>query len=111
MSLDFQIQRVYVTEQRIRELFNKGQYWARARNGEFTLDYIYNKPAPPQAGQVPGTKSQIIAYINSNGDQIALVHQYLQPNGSLGGSGKPDPKLLLEGQILYQIDHGDVDLS
>jgi hypothetical protein len=108
MSLDFSIHKVYVSEQRIRELFNAGQYWERARNGEFTLNYIYNKPAPESANQVLGTKSQVIEYINSNGEQIALVHQYLQPNGQLGGSGRPDPKLLREGQILYDIDHGDL---
>jgi hypothetical protein len=111
MSLGSNVQRVYVTQQRMRELFNAGQYWTRARNGEFSLDYIYNKPAPPQAGQSPGTRSQIIAYLNSNGEQIALVHQYLRPDGTLGGSGRPDPKLLLQGEILYQIDYGDIDLT
>jgi hypothetical protein len=109
MSLDSRIQLVYVSRQRIRALFNEGKYWTRARNGEFTLEHIYNKPAPARAGQPRGTRSQIVAYINSNGDQIALVHQYLKPDGTLGGSGKPDPKELLQGEILYKIDYGDFD--
>ena len=109
MSLDSRVHLVYVSKQRIRQLFNEGRYWTRARNREFTLEYLYNKPAPREAGQIPGTKSQIVAYINSNGQQIALVHQYLKPDGTLGGSGKPDPKELLEGQILYKIDYGDID--
>jgi hypothetical protein len=108
MSLDSRIQVVYVSRQRIRALFNEGKYWRRARDGEFTLEYIYNKLAPAGAGQPRGTKSQIVAYINSNGEQIALVHHYLRPDGTLGGSGKPDPKELLQGQILYKIDYGDV---
>lgn len=109
MSLDSRIQLVYVSRQRIRALFNEGKYWTRARNREFTLEYIYNKLAPARAGQPRGTKSQIVAYINSNGDQIALVHQYLKPDGTLGGSGKPDPKELLEGEVLFKIDYGDID--
>jgi hypothetical protein len=108
MSLDSRVHIVYVSKQRIRALFNEGKYWTRARGREFTLEYLYNKRAPARAGQPRGTKSQIIAYINSNGDQIALVHQYLKPDGTLGGSGKPDPKELLEGQVLYKIDYGDI---
>jgi|HubBroStandDraft_6_1064221.scaffolds.fasta_scaffold1408849_1 hypothetical protein len=109
MSFDSRIQLVYVSRQRIRALFNEGKYWTRARNGEFTLEYIYNKLAPARAGKPRGTKSQIVAYINSNGDQIALVHQYLKSDGTLGGGGQPDPKELLEGEVLYKIDYGDID--
>ena len=108
MSLDSRVHIVYVSKQRIRALFNEGKYWTRARNREFTLEYLYNKRAPAKAGQPRGTKSQIIAYINSNGQQVALVHQYLKPDGTLGGSGKPDPKELLEGAVLYNIDYGDI---
>ena len=109
MPLDSRIHIVHVSKQRIRELFNDGKYWTRARNREFTLEYIYNKPAPASAGQPRGTKSQVIAYINSNGEQIALVHQYLKRDGTLGGSGMPDPKELLQGEVLYKIDYGDID--
>ena len=109
MSLDSRVHLVYLSRQRIRALFNDGKYWTRARNGEFTLKYIYNKPASAKAEQPRGTKSQIIAYINSNGEQIALVHQYLKPDGTLGGSGKPDPKELLQGEVLYKIDYRDID--
>jgi len=28
---------------------------------------------------------------------IAIVHQYLLPNGTLGGSGRPDPKRVTVG--------------
>jgi hypothetical protein len=30
-----------------------------------------------------------------------MVHQYLQPDGTLGASGQPDPKRLLHDGILY----------
>ncbi len=33
--------------------------------------------------------------------KVALVHQYLRPDGRIGASGMPDPKWLLgEGEIL-----------
>jgi len=33
---------------------------------------------------------------------VALVHQYLRRDGSLGASGKPDPKMLFDrGELLY----------
>jgi|SRR5579863_770166 hypothetical protein len=109
MSLDSRVHLVYVSKQRIRQLFNEGRYWIRARNREFTLEYLHNKPAPREARQVRGTKSQIVAYFDSNGEQVALVHQYVKPDGTLGGSGKPDPKELRQGDVLYKIDYGDID--
>jgi hypothetical protein len=30
-----------------------------------------------------------------------LVHQYLRPDGKVGGSGRPDPKAVLDGDTLY----------
>lgn len=40
-------------------------------------------------------------YLDADGNQIALVHQYLRRDGTLGASGLPDPKWLLhEGEVL-----------
>jgi hypothetical protein len=33
----------------------------------------------------------------------------LKRDGTLGGSGQPDPKELLQGEVLYKIDYGDID--
>jgi hypothetical protein len=30
-----------------------------------------------------------------DGDPIAIVHQYVRPDGQLGGSGRPDPKRVI----------------
>lgn len=43
----------------------------------------------------------MISYLDTNGQEVARVHQYLQPDGTLGASGKPDPKRLLQGGVLY----------
>jgi hypothetical protein len=51
------------------------------------------KDQPGPSHQLPGTRSQSVPYFLM-GDKIAVCHQYTRPDGSLGGSGKPDPKML-----------------
>jgi len=43
--------------------------------------------------QSRGTRSQTVPYFLM-GLLIAVCHQYTRPDGSLGASGKPDPKML-----------------
>lgn len=49
------------------------------------------------------TRSQILAYEDPPGKQIAVVHQYLRPDGTIGGSGRPDPKRLMVNGIVYAV--------
>lgn len=58
-------------------------------------------PSPPLAGEPICTRSQIIAYRDDQGHQIARVHQYLRQDGSLGASGKPDPQVVLHDDAIY----------
>ena len=51
-------------------------------------------PAPERSGEPTCTRSQMISYV-CGGTEIARAHRYLRPDGSIGGSGKPDPKLLI----------------
>jgi hypothetical protein len=44
--------------------------------------------------------SQTVEYYDGD-NRVALVHQYLRPDGTIGASGRPDPKALLEDGILY----------
>ena len=47
------------------------------------------------------SRSQTVRYVDDDGASIAVVHQIQEPNGSLGASGKPDPKFLrLETEVL-----------
>src|ERR1035437_9587823 len=56
-------------------------------------------PGPPH--QPPGTRSQTIPF-SLMGHQIAVCHQYTLPDGTLGASKKPDPKMLkYQGNQLY----------
>lgn len=89
----------------IREAFNFGQFWERAQLGEFSLlleyDKHYTRQEASQRHVTYCSRSQTVRYVDNSGDSIAVVHQIREPNGSLGASGKPDPKFLrLETEVL-----------
>ncbi len=96
--------RFVVSPRELRELFNAGRFWERVKEGELTekLDRE-GHPSPRFSGEPPCTRSQVIAYINSSGHRVAVVHQYLRKDGTLGGSGKPDPKKLFQDGTLYVV--------
>ena len=92
-----------VTPDIIRQAFNSGQFWERAQGGELrTVIKRNSHPEPPPKREPMCTRSQFIVYYTQQGEAIAGVHQYLRPDGTLGGSGRPDPKrLVLGNEILY----------
>lgn len=95
-----QVRRVSASE--LRELFNDGGYEEKVAADELIAVVEREHPARPQAGEPAGTLSQMIWYFDSSMNRVALVHQYLRPDGTIGGSGRPDPKrLLLDNEILF----------
>ena len=93
---------IRVSPQKLRQLFNDGKFWERAKQG-LLLEKLDSEghPSPKQSGEPPCTRSQIIAYLDSSGHRVAVVHQYLRKDGNLGGSGRPDPKKLFHEGKLY----------
>lgn len=97
------IQRVSPRE--LRKMFNDGKYWEQVKQGTLRAEVKKsNHPSSPKARVPFCTRSQYLIYINNNGRKVAGVHQYLQPDGKLGASGRPDPKELLINNILYIAD-------
>lgn len=94
----------YVSAAELRAYFNEGRYADLVVQGILHEKLIREAPARPGAKQPPGTRSQTLAYLNSEGRQIAKVHQYLRADGKLGGSGRPDPKILFHNGTLYFLD-------
>lgn len=79
----------------IRRAFNDGGYVERATRGELSLTIVWDREVDSQrSGEPPGTRSQIVIYTDG-ADAVAMVHRYLRPDGTLGGSGRPDPKVLV----------------
>ena len=72
-------------------MFNDENQWHRALYGD-----LYRAPVEDdhiqrrRSGQPPCTHSQLMAYFDEQGRQVAIVHQFRPPDGSLGADGLPD---------------------
>jgi hypothetical protein len=76
----------------------------KVAKGEYTTKILASRvPNPMPAFLQPGTQSQEIGYYDSEGKEIARAHQYLQPDGTLGASKKPDPKRIVYQGTLYYL--------
>ncbi len=95
------VQRIASAE--LRRIFNDRRLWAKVETGELIEKVIRSgHPAPHRSGQPFCTQSQMVGYYEAGRHQrVALVHQYLRPDGKIGGSGRPDPKAVLDGDTLY----------
>lgn len=60
-------------------------------------------PSRTQANEPFCTWTQEVFYIDANNQEIARIHQYLRPDGTLGASGRPDPKQLIENGVMYRM--------
>lgn len=86
-------------------MFNEGKYWEQVKQGTLRSVLVANNhPSSPRAKVPVCTRSQYRIYVNQNGVKVAAVHQYLRPDGTLGASGRPDPKELLLNGVLYILD-------
>ena len=94
---------VLVSAGQLRRLFAENRYEERAAAGEFTRIVEKDKhPSPPRAPVPFCTRSQIVAYRNAENQTVALVHRYLLRDGTVGASGRPDPKLVFHDGVLYK---------
>jgi len=84
----------------IRESFNACQFYDRLQNNELTATTFKSKHRSPETEPIC-TSSQVVIYWDSQGNPVAMVHQYLRPDGTIGGSGKPDPKwIVVDDKVL-----------
>lgn len=84
-----------VRPEAIRRAFNEGRYYERMLSGEIEARLRNDShPERPVGDEPVCTRSQMYSYW-LNGAPVALVHQYTRPDGSIGASGRPDPKVLV----------------
>jgi hypothetical protein len=87
---------VPVTQEELREIFNR-EVLPRIERGEL-WEMVVNSGVPrPEARQPAGTRSEVVDYFDTPEGRlrkVARIHRYKLPNGSIGASGKPDPKLV-----------------
>jgi hypothetical protein len=87
----------------LRALFNN-EILPKIQAGALLPMVLSQNPPRSDAGQPPGTLSQRVEYveiIDGRPIRVATVHQYLRPDGTLGGSGLPDPKRVFYDGVVY----------
>ena len=86
----------------IRRYFNESQILEKAQSGELFVRVIRSShPRKPPPTEPVCTKSQMVLYRTLDGKPVALAHRYLRRDGTIGASGRPDPKrLFLEDRII-----------
>src|SRR5206468_3605749 len=94
----------YISATELRALFNDGRYTELVGYGVLKEHLIREGTPSASANEPAGTRSQVVAYVDGQGKQACIVHRYDRPDGSLGGSGRPDPKKVLSNGVLYVLD-------
>src|SRR5580698_11534962 len=96
------IKRIEVNE--MQKIFNEGGFWEKTKSGELTTVPLEDRhPALTVANEPFCTRSQMVSYRDASDNELCRVHQYLRTDGTIGASGKPDPKRLLLGDTLYRL--------
>src|SRR5215475_9325533 len=95
-----------VTPEELRQIFNENLFWERVQAGEFREVILDQRPASTEYGQPPNTLSQSLSYRDGDDREMARVHRFLREDGSIGGSGRPDPKRVLYNGTLYRLHKG-----
>ncbi len=92
-----------VPAREIRRLFNEGVYPGMIARGELKPKAPFRNAHlqdPQGRGEPPCTHSQMIRYLDRSGQWVVEIHQYRRPDGSIGASGKLDPKRLRIGNTI-----------
>lgn len=98
----------FIDEWELRRMFNDRDYWEQVRAGRMKTRLMENgHPSPPLANEPYCTRSQTVAYLDDDENVVVYVHQYLRPDGTIGLSGRPDPKELYEDDTWYVLDAND----
>ena len=88
----------------MRHRFNEGRYDDLAEAGELSIVVLEDRhPSLAAAHQPYCTRSQMMSYRDQDGNEQARAHRYLRPDGTVGASGRPDPKRLVQDGILYRL--------
>jgi hypothetical protein len=93
----------FVTQAEIQKIFNEEGYLDQVTSNAYNAAVIESKHRTPPKSKMPFcTHSQRVEYRDKKlGERIAVCHRYLMPNGKLGASGLPDPKILLHNDVVY----------
>jgi hypothetical protein len=94
-----------VSKKELRALFNCGAYCEEAMLDQLQEDIERSRPIAQELcrklGMPLGSLSQIVAYRHPRLGKVALVHQYIRPDGTV--RGRPDPKYLVVDGVIFAL--------
>jgi hypothetical protein len=83
-------------------MFNELKLWEQTQGDGKLQQHVIYEGKPRRGVREPrGTKSQVVWYYDKWHRKVALVHQYLRPDGTVGGAGRPDPKRVWKDGVIY----------
>jgi len=88
----------------IRKIYNESQYPRQILDGRLVPYYLrhHHLDDPAARGEPWCTHAQMIRYCDGKGRWKVEVFRYLRPDGTIGASGKPDPKRIFMKGIIYK---------
>ena len=89
-----------VDEWTLRSLYREERLAERLSSGDLYSLVLTSAPASKASEQPRGTASQLVGYFDAH-SKVAEVHQFVHPDGSIGGSGEPDPKMVVSKGVRY----------
>jgi len=84
--------------------FNEGGYWEKVRDGTWTSHVLASHRSTLLSHEAVEITSVMLSYRDRDGNEMARVHQFVRPDGSLAASGKPDPKRLIQDGVMYRLE-------
>src|SRR5438874_13754463 len=95
----------FVDAPTLRQLYARFGIERRIGSGELVghVRRRTERPAPASSGEPRGTLSHVVVYVNAENRGVVVAHEYLRPNGTIGGSGQRDPKWLREGNKVWKL--------
>jgi len=94
---------VRITDRELQGKFNRNEGGYPSRIDSLDRECVYDRPAHPNSGQPPRTRSNLYKYFDGK-IAVMYLHCFVLRSGKLGASGKMDPKRLLVDGIYYCCD-------
>lgn len=90
-----------IPQRDLRDLFNQGQYMARAERGEL-IPCLKSVTARKVGGNLDGMCGYTVGYDDrATGVRVFLVQYFMSDDGEIGASGLEDPKWLHHHGVAY----------
>jgi hypothetical protein len=95
------LRKAYVSPDELRAIFDRGRYADRVASGELSeRELVRGRPSTSSAHPEDAV-SRRVGYYDSEGRELAVVHELILPDGTVGGSGRPDPVRIDADGVVY----------